>query len=88
MITQTSSVRFGTDKGSIGITSKDRFLILQELISDKNIGDKLTEADIKELPKVVLEFFRAESIDVLIGQLERVKYSLENPPENQLALAC
>jgi hypothetical protein len=71
---KTTTVVFGTHKkASISVGPQGMNLVLQQIVSDKKIGDSLLDEDIKELPKVVLELQTIESIDVLIRALEKVK---------------
>lgn len=85
-----TKVLFGqNDKASIAVCAKAGVLTLQMLATDKQIGDKLDDNDIKELPKVEIEFFTPKSIDVMIGALEAIKRNYIPPPSpDQLALAC
>lgn len=83
----TTKVMFGTtEKANIAVNAKKGTLTLQMLGTEKQIGDKLEEIDIQELPSVEIEFFNPKSIDILIGALEAIKKNYTPPPS--LALAC
>ncbi len=85
-----TTVKFGThDKASISVSATKGTLLLQELAKDKKIGDKLEPDDIKELPKVEIEFFTLESVEIKIKALEVIKRNYRPPIDpNQLAYAC
>lgn len=87
-----TEVFFGAgNKASISVSSKYDVLTLQMLSTDKNIGDRLEESDIKELPKIDMNFFSPNSIDVIIAHLEFIKRNITPPPPescDQLCLAC
>jgi hypothetical protein len=83
----TTTVTFGAyKKATIGVSVNGLSLYLQELASDKNIGDSICIEDIKDLPRVELEFNQMESIDVIIKALEVVRNNWIF--KYQLALAC
>ena len=86
----TTKVLFGNnEKASIAVSAKKGTLTLQMLSTEKQIGDLIQDTDIKELPKVEIEFFDPKSIDVLIAALEAIKKNYIPPPSyDQLALAC
>ena len=84
---KTTTVAFAKERGK-GVISVQAFhnqLILQELNSDKQVSDRLDDADIKDRPKVVCDFQTTESIDVVIAILERIK---NNMNVGNFALAC
>ena len=89
-----TEVKFGNDKkANIAVTINDGVLKLQQLATEKQVGDKIDkDVDIQELPKVEIEFFNTRSIDVLIGALEAIKKNYNPPPPidplDHLALAC
>ena len=59
----TTTVKFGGyKKATIGVSVNNLSLNLQELASDKNIGDSICVEDVKDLPRVELEFSQMESI--------------------------
>lgn len=83
----TTTVTFGAyKKATIGVSVNGLSLYLQELASDKNIGDSICIEDIKDLPRVELEFNQMESIDVIIKALEVVRNNWI--AHYQYALAC
>ncbi len=83
-----TKVKFGNaKKANIAVGAKHGTLTLQQLSNEKQIGDNFTSDDIHDLPKVEIEFFNTESIDVLIKALEVIKSNFI-PPDNLLALAC
>ena len=82
-------VKFGNkQKASISVSAYKGILLLQELAKDKKIGDRLNDEDIKELPKVEIEFFTIESVDIMIKALEVIKRNYRPIDPNQLAYAC
>jgi len=85
---KTVLVEFAKENiGSVGLIASDNKLIIQQLVSDKKIGEKITPEDVKELPKIVLDFTKEESVDSLIKCLENVKHFMKYP-NGTLHLAC
>lgn len=79
---------FGKDgKGSIGISARYHQIVLQQIINEKGIGERLENSDVKELPKIELNFFDPKSIDTLITCLQAVKDNWQPPPPS-FAEAC
>lgn len=75
---QTTTVEFskgGAGTISVGISGLFCTLTLQQVIDGRvrKIGDTLKPEDIKDLPKVVLQFHTEKSIDVVIQQLQKLK---------------
>lgn len=90
---QNTTVKFGTgDKASIGVSvngSQGNKVTLQQLSTDKTIGDKIDiTKDVSELPKVVLDFTNVNSVNALIGALEAVRRNMLMPPSPNYADAC
>lgn len=89
-IKQTTTVEFAnSEKGAIVVRVNANVLTLHELSKDKdiNIGEFATVKDIKNLPKIEMYFHKEESVDVMIKQLEKIKFHLKYP-HGCLALAC
>lgn len=85
----TTKVEFGNEvKANILVNGKFRKLILQELITQKKIGDEAKPEDAKDLPKIEIEFNSTLSIDVMIEALTHIKNNFYPPPEDNYALAC
>lgn len=65
-------------------------IILQEIMQGKgkSIGETLTQEEIQALPKVLLNFHSAKSIDVLIEQLKWLKNKLDGSDDFGFAMAC
>lgn len=88
----TTEVVFGNHENAcIAVEGSAPFngeLILRELKKGlkKNVGAQLTPEEIEELPKIVMDFSRIESVDVLIKALEYIKKGMEM--HRQFALAC
>lgn len=83
-----TKVEFGNDKqATIGVSAKYGTLTLQMLCKEKEIGDSFSDDDIKELPKIQMEFNSIKSVNVLIEALECIKRNY-TPPSNTLPLAC
>ena len=77
-----TEVKFGKgNKGTLVVgVYKDHptTLTLQEIIGDHEIGTNCQKKDRKHLPKIEMEFFQEESIDVMIKALEGIKRNLAN----------
>ena len=86
---KTTTVFFAQEKekGTISVQAFHNQLILQELRSDKEVSQPLNPADIKDMPKVICDFQRVESDDVMISILQRIKKNMQTDPYN-FALAC
>lgn len=84
----TTTVQFAAmdNVGKIGVGVRGTTIQLQELLSEINVGESLTSDDIKDLPKVLLEFSNVNSIDVLIKALNAVKENWTK--KYAIALAC
>jgi hypothetical protein len=81
----TTTVKFGSkQKASISVNMKKGTLTLQELAKDKKIGDPLVAGDFHELPKVEMEFFTLESVNVVIKALEMMKKNFVKPSPTQM----
>lgn len=82
-----TTVTFGKgNNASIGVLTGNMKLTLQMLASELNVGDMLTPNDVKELPKIEMEFSNPKSIDVLIKALTLIK---DNYYKNYgFSLAC
>lgn len=93
-IDQTTTVEFGKQKGAIAVTvaPHETTLELQQLAKTLNIGEGVNPDDKKELPKVLMEFFTEESVDVVMGALQKIKNTIREQnsqnSQNSLALAC
>ncbi len=86
-----TKVEFGKDeKASIAVSAKKGTLTLQMLANEKNIGDKIESIDTHDLPKIDIEFFNIQSVDVFIAALQCIKSNYVPPPHNEheLAKAC
>jgi len=85
----TARVEFGKGtKATTAVNASNFLLVLQQLSTEKSIGDELTEGDYDELPKVEIQFFSEKSVDVLIKALQVIKKNFNPPPEMNYALAC
>lgn len=78
MITNNNSdisVFFGTDKkATVSVSSEKGTLTIQELAKDVEIGtDNLSHEDIKNLPRVKIEFFELPTLYRFILKLSDVK---------------
>lgn len=77
---KTTEVLFSKDgeKGTVSVRAHYNMLILQELATDKKVADRLSivDEDIKDLPKVILDFQTTKSIDVVIEILKRVRQNI------------
>lgn len=87
----TTTVQFAkeADKGTIAIACKKNLLILQELNGKEThkVGSGVTDKDISELPKIVLDFTDTKSIDSMIEMLNEVRQNI-NYPFGCYYLAC
>jgi hypothetical protein len=78
MITNKASdicIFFGTDKkATVSVSATKGTLTIQELAKDIEIGaDNLNPEDIKNLPKVMIEFFELPTLYRFINKLQDVK---------------
>ncbi len=69
------TIFFGTDKAAtVSVSSEKGTLTIQELAKDVEIGtDKLSPEDIKNLPRVKIEFFELVTLYGFINKLQEVK---------------
>lgn len=92
----TTSVQFGLDKiGAVGLLGYSKFdgltghLSVQQLATEKVIGEKWEKGDVHELPKVVFNFTDIGSVETLIKVLEGVRRNMDrNQQMYSLASAC
>lgn len=86
-----------TVQGRVAITAKENKIIFRDVLGVFKVGDNLSPESILEKPMVEMEFFRTDSIDVLIEQLLRVRNNIAPKPPtvtfskedaNRLAEAC
>lgn len=77
------------ENGVIAIGTINQTVTLQQLHSPRTVGSSLLDDtnNIKELPKIELNFYNKESVDVLIAALVQIKKNIDNP-YNHYALAC
>ncbi len=76
-----TEVKFGDAKKANIIVSANRGkLTLRQAVTEKQIGDHVEDSDKLDLPKIEMEFFNVESIDILIGALECIKKNATPPP--------
>lgn len=77
MITNKKSdicIFFGNEKATVSVSATKGTLIIQELAKDIEIGeDNLSPEDIKNLPKVMIEFFELVTLYRFINKLQEVK---------------
>ena len=74
---------------TLALSVFEKKLIIQQTANRYTIGSKIPLDQIQDLPKVVLEFEKIESIDVMIQLLERVKLNLQaDSSSGQFSLAC
>ncbi len=85
-----TTVQFGSGElGSIGLIGSRGRLIMQDLISEIQIGCAFDmKNDVNELPKVILNFTETSSIDSLIKVLQKVKEKMIEPEYPAWAYAC
>ena len=78
------AVNFAEHKeaGVVSVGTNFNRVILQQLAKEMRVGISLNDADIIELPKIVMQFNCVESVDVMIKALERIRLVLSIP------LAC
>lgn len=69
----------------ITVSVRENHITLQDIVGLHSVGERVTDDDIKELPKVILEFHCQDSIDCLIEALEASKQNLRIRIQ---ALAC
>lgn len=69
------TIFFGTDKNAtVSVSATKGTLTIQELAKDVEIGtDKLSPEDIKNLPKVMIEFYELPTLYSFINKLQNVK---------------
>lgn len=69
------TIFFGTDKNAtVSVSATKGTLTIQELAKDVEIGtDKLSPEDIKNLPKVMIEFSELPTLYSFINKLQNVK---------------
>jgi hypothetical protein len=89
---KTTEVLFSKDgeKGAVSVQAHYNMLILQELTTDKKVADRLSivDGDIKDLPKVILDFQTTKSIDVVIEILNRIRQNIKRGHGMSFAEAC
>jgi hypothetical protein len=77
MITNKASdicIFFGNEKATVSVSATKGTLTIQELAKDIEIGaDNLSPEDIKNLPKVNIEFFELPTLYRFINKLQEVK---------------
>jgi|JI10StandDraft_1071094.scaffolds.fasta_scaffold129624_6 hypothetical protein len=77
MITNKTSdicIFFGNEKATVSVSATKGILTIQELAKDVEIGaDNLSPEDIKNLPKVMVEFFELPTLYRFINKLQDVK---------------
>ena len=72
-----TTVKFGNEqKGNIAVGVKCTILTLQQLVKEMPIGEQWSEEDIDKLPKIEMEFFNENSVDVVIKALELIKNNI------------
>jgi hypothetical protein len=87
---QNVEVEFAKDKnnGVIAVRGGGTTLSLQQLkVEGLKLGESWKDGDEIPLPKVNMEFYNVESVDVMIKMLEIIKKNLRNP-YGDYALAC
>ena len=89
IIDQNVDVEFSKDgNGVIAVGRIGTTLTLQQLIrTDVKVGETWEKGDEKPLPKVSMEFYKEESVDVVIKALLAIKERLKYP-YGTYALAC
>ena len=70
------------ESGVVGVGTNFNRITLQQLAKEMPVGISLNDADILELPEIVMQFNCVESVDVMIKALERIRLVLSIP------LAC
>lgn len=77
MITNKDSdicIFFGNEKATVSVSATKGTLTIQELAKDIEIGaDNLSPEDIKNLPKVMVEFFELPTLYRFINKLQEIK---------------
>lgn len=85
----TTTVEFGKNGiGSVGLSGRRGTLTIQQLINECGIGNVIHPNDISELPKVILQFNEASSVEALIKVLEKVKEMMDEPEFPAYCYAC
>jgi hypothetical protein len=89
IVDQNVDVEFSKDGvGVIAVRAAGNVLSLQQLLVEGvKVGGTWKDGDEKPLPKVAMEFYKEESVDVVIKALLAIKKHLKYP-YGTYALAC
>ena len=86
-----TTVEFAKTKenGILAIGKKSNSLTIQQLIAPRTVGVSLVDDqdNIQDLPRIEMNFYTIESVDVVILALQEIKESIKYP-YGTIPLAC
>ena len=83
IIEQVVTVGFANgEMAEIAMTRGENTLSIHEISGKVKLGGPWKDGDVKEFPKVILEFHKLQSIDSMIGLLQHLKQEMKKRIEN------